>query len=153
MESEDTVPVADSGNNGPGDGSVIPESLPLPPPPPLPPNPAATNPDISLPPPPLPPPPPPPPGPLPTETISNRPLHPPPPPHQQLAQPLPPGISGNEKEQNQSTLSDQLTSKDSTQVSFSLLSTERYLHIKRNKNYWMILVIANYGSCLYILDW
>ncbi|KAM1627116.1 hypothetical protein ACFXTN_014020 [Malus domestica] len=74
MESEDAVPLAESGNNGPGDGSVIPESLPLPPPPPppppppLPPNPAATNPGISL-----PPPPPPPPGPLPKEQISNHP--------------------------------------------------------------------------------
>ncbi|XP_008239663.1 PREDICTED: formin-like protein 20 [Prunus mume] len=113
MESEDAalaVPLHDSGNNGPGDSSVIPESLPLPPPPPLPPTPAAVNPGISL-----PPPPPPPPGPLPKE-IANRPLLPPPPPLQKSAQPPPPGISRNEMETSQSTLSDQSMSKDSTQV-------------------------------------
>lgn len=132
MESEDAalaVPLHDSGNNGPGDSSVIPESLPLPPPPPLPPTPAAVNPGISL-----PPPPPPPPGPLPKE-IANRPLLPPPPPLQKSAQPPPPGISRNEMETSQSTLSDQSTSKDSMQVTCRLLSIEMIFSIKRNKNF------------------
>lgn len=104
----ETLPI--SGNNGLSDGSVLPESLPLPPPPPLPPNPAAANPGISL-----PPPPPPPPGPLPAkEQIANHTLLPPPPP--------PPGISGSDRENNQSPFSDQPPSKDPTQVRYPLLS-------------------------------
>ncbi|XP_050378998.1 protein EARLY FLOWERING 5 isoform X2 [Argentina anserina] len=105
----DSLP--NSVNNSLGDGSVLPESLPLPPPPPLPPNPAAANSGISL-----PPPPPPPPGPLPPkEQIANRTLLPPPPLHHS-AQPPPPGISGSERENNQSAFSDQPPSKDLTQV-------------------------------------
>lgn len=105
------------GINGHSDGSVLPESLPLPPPPPLPPNPAALNSGISL-----PPPPPPPPGPLPPkEQIANRTLLPPPPPLHQSAQPAPPGISGSERENNQSPFSDQPPSKDPTQVRYLVL--------------------------------
>ncbi|KAF4356169.1 hypothetical protein CsatB_017856 [Cannabis sativa] len=101
-------PLPDAANNGSGDGSVLPESLPLPPPPPLPPLPAGTN--MSLPPLPFPPPPPPP-GPPPREQIASRPPLPPPPPLQQSTQPPPPGTAGNERERNQ-PLSDEPTAQE-----------------------------------------
>ncbi|KAL0421861.1 UNVERIFIED_CONTAM: protein EARLY FLOWERING 5 [Sesamum latifolium] len=90
----------------PGDGSVVPPSLPLPPPPPMPTKPAITDTTGLL------PPPPPPPGPPPKELLAARPPLPPPPPIPQSAQPLPPGTSGREK----SAKSDDLTTTNSVQM-------------------------------------
>ncbi|KAM7479963.1 hypothetical protein LguiA_028176 [Lonicera macranthoides] len=85
-------PLPHTGDAEPGDGSVVPSSLPLPPPPPMPPKSAGS--DLG---PSLPPPPPPPGAPSKDQVTSRVPLPAPPPP---------PGTSGIEREKSHSAKSD-----------------------------------------------
>lgn len=96
-----------------GDGSIIPESLPLPPPPPKPPRPAVADLGTTM---PLPPVPPPPPGPPPKEQTADHQQLPPPPAVHKSLQPPPPGTGGLEREKSQSIKSDDMISQEPVQV-------------------------------------